>query len=231
MWFSLFLWGRKDPSYELVNDNLAATINMYFADFYANNCRSEVFFSDLCTLASSKRVFADDYVEDGVPFYRGGEITLKQAGYPITNPLYISEEHFQSLKSKYGTPVCGDILITAVGTIGNSYLVEDEEFYFKDGNIIWLKDFSIPEYSIFIYDYMQSDNFKKHLESICIGSTQTALTIVSLAQLKLCVPDKDLLTMYAEKSRVLRCKIQQNNKEILVLYDIAKTLLSALSNR
>lgn len=214
-----------------INDNLAATINAYFAEFYATKCPNETILSDICTLASSKRVFADDYVATGIPFYRGGEITLKQSGEPITDPLYITEEHFQSLKEKYGAPVCNDILITAVGTIGNSYLVEDEEFYFKDGNIIWLKNFTLPEYRIFIYDYMQSEAFKQQLDGICIGSTQTALTIVSLSQLKLCIPDKKELARYFVKSRILRNEIQHNNKEILALHDMTKTLLSALSNR
>ena len=214
-----------------INDNLAATINAYFAEFYATKCPNEAILSDICTLASSKRVFADDYVANGIPFYRGGEITLKQSGEPITDPLYITEEHFQALKEKYGAPVCNDILITAVGTIGNSYLVEDEEFYFKDGNIIWLKNFTLPEYSIFIYDYMQSEAFKQQLDGICIGSTQTALTIVSLSQLKLCIPDEKELAQYFVNSRTLRNEIQHNNKEILALHDMTKTLLSALSNR
>ncbi len=214
-----------------LNDNLASTINAYFAEFYDSNCTNETILSDICILASSKRVFADDYVANGIPFYRGGEITLKQSGEPITDPLYITEEHFQMLKKKYGSPECNDILITAVGTIGNSYLVEDEEFYFKDGNIIWLKNFSLPEYSIFIYDYMQSAAFKQQLDGICIGSTQTALTIVSLSQLKLCVPDEKELLQYFAKSKALRNEIQHNNKEILALHDIAKTLLSALSSR
>jgi type I restriction enzyme S subunit len=34
----------------------------------------------------------------------------------------------------FGVPVKNDILITAVGTLGNIYLVpNNEKFYFKDG--------------------------------------------------------------------------------------------------
>lgn len=119
-------------------------IDALFSELYGQlNDDDSVSLDTVCSLASSKRVFADDYSDMGVPFYRGKEITLKQAGQPIIEPLYIEKEHFTSLKEKYGIPMKGDILITAVGTIGNSYLVRDEEFYFKDGNIIWLKDFKI----------------------------------------------------------------------------------------
>ena len=128
-----------------INDNLEATLNTVFVKMYEETDEdSSVLLSELCSLASSKRVFAEDYVSDGVPFYRGKEITQKRNGEPISDPLFISHNHFASLKANYGIPVCGDILITAVGTIGNSYFVQDEEFYFKDGNIIWLKDFIEP---------------------------------------------------------------------------------------
>lgn len=137
-----------------INDNLEATLNAMFCELYEQlNDNDSVSLGTICSLASSKRVFADDYSETGIPFYRGKEITLKQAGQPITEPLYIENEHFASLKEKYGIPMKGDILITAVGTIGNSYLVRDEEFYFKDGNIIWLKDFK-ENLNYYVYDFM-----------------------------------------------------------------------------
>ena len=136
-----------------INDNLEATLNATFCELYEQlNDNDSVSLGTICSLASSKRVFADDYSETGIPFYRGKEITLKQAGQPITEPLYIENEHFASLKEKYGIPMKGDILITAVGTIGNSYLVRDEEFYFKDGNIIWLKDFK-ENLNYYVYDF------------------------------------------------------------------------------
>ena len=104
--------------------------------------------SDICNLGSSKRIFQHEYVPSGVPFYRGKEVTLKKNGELIENPLFISESRFKELNSKFGSPRKGDILITAVGTIGSTYLVNDEEFYFKDGNIIWLKDFSLEYVSL-----------------------------------------------------------------------------------
>ena len=190
---------------------------------------SFVQFSELCSLASSKRVFADDYVSDGVPFYRGKEITQKRNGEPIADPLFISQNHFASLKESYGIPLCGDILITAVGTIGNSYLVQDEDFYFKDGNIIWLKDFVEPSLNYYVYDYMQTPIFKRQLDGICIGSTQTALTIVALSNLKVKMPRTEELVSYCKKSKALHSAIQTNNGEIERLTQVTQTMLASLS--
>lgn len=213
-----------------INDNLEATLNTVFVKMYEETDEdSSVLLSELCSLASSKRVFAEDYVSDGVPFYRGKEITQKRNGEPISDPLFISHNHFASLKANYGIPVCGDILITAVGTIGNSYFVQDEEFYFKDGNIIWLKDFIEPSLNYYIYDYMQTPIFKRQLEGICIGSTQTALTIVALSNLKVKKPRTAELALYCKKSKALRSAIQTNNGEIERLTKVAQAMLASLS--
>lgn len=213
-----------------INDNLAETIDAIFINLYQNiDEESAVPFCNLCSLASSKRVFAEDYVSEGVPFYRGKEITQKHNGEPINDPLYITTEHYKTLKKKYGVPACGDILITAVGTIGNSYLVQEEDFYFKDGNIIWLKDFRDLGLNHYLYDYMQTSIFKRDLEGICIGSTQTALTIVALSNLKVKIPSQTLLSEYCKKSKVIRSNIQANNAEILRLTLVAQSILASLS--
>ena len=212
-----------------INDNLAATINMMFMELYSNlddeQCKP---LEQICTLTSSKRVFAEDYANAGIPFYRGKEITLKQSGQPITEPLYIEKSHFEALKQNYGIPVCGDILITAVGTIGNSYLVHNEQFYFKDGNIIWLKDF-YDELNYYVYDFMQTPIFRQLLEGICIGSTQTALTITSLAKLQIKIADSEKIKQYTKKSQKLHTAIEHNIHEISQLFIVRDILLAELS--
>ena len=94
---------------------------------------------DLFDITSSKRVYLADYVDAGIPFYRSKEIIQLSQGQAITDPLYISNVAYENFKSKYGTPEKNDILITSVGTIGVSYLVDGHEFYFKDGNLTWIK--------------------------------------------------------------------------------------------
>ena len=213
-----------------INDNLSATLDTVLCNLYQTiGNENSVFLSNLCSLASSKRVFAEDYVFEGIPFYRGKEITQKRNGEPISAPLFISNKHYEMLKKNYGVPSCGDILITAVGTIGNSYLVENEEFYFKDGNVIWLKDFRQFGINFYLYDYMQTPMFRRELEGICIGSTQTALTIDALSNLKVKVPNDTVLKDYVNFSAALRNTIQTNYTEILRLSLLTQTILASLS--
>src|SRR5690606_3177294 len=102
----------------------------------------EMELGELGTLTSSKRIYKKEYVTNGIPFYRSKEIKELGNDKEISFELFITEERYDDIKKKFGIPQKGDILLTAVGTIGEMYVVnENDKFYFKDGNIMWLKDF------------------------------------------------------------------------------------------
>ena len=50
---------------------------------------------------------------------------------PITNELYITVKRYNEIKKEFGVPKKGDILITAVGTLGNVYLIPNERRFIK----------------------------------------------------------------------------------------------------
>ena len=134
----------------------------------------------IAEITSSKRIYEYEYVDSGIPFYRGKEITALKNNQKIENFIYISEKRYNELKEKYGVPIKYDILITAVGTVGNAYTIEDDKpFYFKDGNLLWLKN--IKEYPKFV-EYLFECN-KNVLLNNFLGSVQHALTISRLENL------------------------------------------------
>jgi len=101
----------------------------------------EVRMGDLYEITSSKRVFQSEWKTEGIPFYRAREIVALSENGLVDNELYISHAMYEEYKRKYGVPQTDDLLVTGVGTVGEVYRVKgDEEFYFKDGNIIWLKN-------------------------------------------------------------------------------------------
>lgn len=95
----------------------------------------------LFNIVSAKRVTKDQWKSHGVPFYRTREIVqLSQNGY-VDNVLYIDIEHYESLRNKYGIPKSGDIMLTAVGTIGKTYVVsQDDKFYYKDASVLCMRN-------------------------------------------------------------------------------------------
>ena len=186
-------------------------------------------FNDITDIGSSKRVYESEYASLGVPFYRGKEIIIKKKGQIINDKLFISEELYNEKKSQSGKPSVDDILLTAVGTLGISYLVEDEEFYFKDGNIIWLKNFASKAHTFFIYGLMQSQIFDQIISDITIGSTQKAITIKALSSYKILLPKLYELNKFQERFEPLQRKIQKNNRTNKSLHKLSSVLLSKMA--
>ena len=183
---------------------------------------------DLCEVGSSKRIFMKEYVDSGVPFYRGKEIIEKSKGNSVSTELFITKERFEEIKEKFGVPNKNDILLTSVGTLGVAYLVGDEDFYFKDGNLTWFKNFKKEAYRYFIYRWIISSEGKKSIDAITIGSTQKALTINALKGMKLIVPSNDILSLFEGFIKSNISNIRSNNEEKNNLIDIRDSLLPKL---
>ena len=142
---------------------------------------------DVCEISSSKRVFAEEYRTSGIPFYRGKEIIEKHAGNNPSTEIYIDVSHYNRIRERYGVPQEGDLLLTSVGTLGVPYVVKDETFYFKDGNLTWFKNFKGIR-SEYLYYWFHSPRAKAQIDSKCIGSTQKALPIEVLRSFDICLP-------------------------------------------
>lgn len=181
--------------------------------------------NDICTVVSSKRIFAEQYVNEGIPFYRQKEIIELHSKQPISEPLYISNEVFSEMKKKTGVPKKGDILLTAVGvTLGIPFLVNNEEFYFKDGNLIWLKNFSENIDSSFLYYWLDSKFGWESIYMRAIGSAQPALTIDLVKKYKMLFPPLPTQQKIASILSAYDNLIQNYKKQIKALQTAASEL-------
>lgn len=83
---------------------------------------------DAINVVSARRVHQSDWKNEGVPFYRAREIAkLASSGY-VNNELYISKELYDKF-SAFGVPSEGDLMVTAVGTIGKIYVVKKNDLF------------------------------------------------------------------------------------------------------
>jgi len=183
---------------------------------------------ELLTITSSKRIFYSEYVIEGVPFYRSKEIIELRNTGSTASELYISQERFNEINYKFGSPKEGDILMTSVGTLGVAYRVKkSEQFYFKDGNLTWFKDFKqIP--SSIIYLWLISRIGQEELDSIKIGSTQEALTIEGLKSISFKVPPADIIQKCEAHFNEIIKKIEHSQAQIHTLTRLRDALLPKL---
>lgn len=165
---------------------------------------------DLFSIGSSKRVYESQWRTKGVPFYRAREIVrLSRDGY-VDNELFIEEELYVELSSKYGIPKAGDIMVTGVGTLGICYIVkENDRFYFKDGNTLWFKtkEGTNPQYVQYAF---KSEFLRRQIDN-CVGATvgtftieranKTTIPVPSFEEQERIVAELDLLTGIIDKQK------------------------------
>jgi type I restriction enzyme M protein len=168
---------------------------------------------EVCEVTSSKRVFQEEYVPSGIPFYRTKEIVELSQDKEISLELFISEERFKEIQSKFGAPEKYDILISAVGTIGVSWIVSDDrKFYFKDGNLLWLRKIRNADVN-FIKNILDI-NIINNLHLLTNGAAYNALTIVKLKDLAIPLPPLDIQRRIVAELEAERALVEANRKLI-----------------
>lgn len=165
---------------------------------------------DVSSISSSKRIFAKEYQTEGIPFYRGKEIIEKYNGNAVTTELYITKQRYNEIKEKFDVPRKGDILLTSVGTLGIPWYVDEDAFYFKDGNLTWFRANEKCD-SEFLYLWLNSVEAKHQIDVMCIGSTQKALTIDTLKKFEITLPDVKTQRKIVNIINPIVKKIKQNS--------------------
>lgn len=167
-------------------------------------------------IGSVKRIHMNEWKNTGVPFFRARDIVAKFNNKKISDPIYISEKTYNSNILKSGKVKKGQLLITGVGTIGIPYLITDDSpLYFKDGNVIWLKNNNYD--GNFIFYFFTTNLFKNYLFKITGTGTVGTYTIENAKKTPISIPQineqirigklfnilENLLTLYERKLKLL----------------------------
>ena len=175
-------------------------------------------FGNVVNIVSARRVHQSDWKKEGVPFYRAREIAKLASDGFVDNELFISPELYKEF-SKSGVPQSGDLMVSAVGTLGKTYVVKDKDkFYYKDASVICLENYGhiLPEYLKYI---MSSEMMMRQIRSNSGGTTVATLTMVRMAQYIFPLPP------LAEQKRIV-AKIE----ELLPLVDRYEQAWTKLEN-
>ena len=180
-------------------------------------------------IRSSKRVFEKDYKKDGIPFFRSKEVVGLSQSKNINPEIYISIDKYEELKKISGIPLKDDLLVTAVGTIGKIWKVDyEKEFYFKDGNLIWLQ-LKKPHnfFNPLSLKKILEEFINKEKENLSSGSAYNALTIDKLKKFSIFIPPIELQNKFAERIE----KIEKLKFEIEKSIEIAQNLYDSLISK
>lgn len=203
-------------------------VNARFVEMFGNPDINEKKWNEykmeqLCEIGSSKRIYQNDQSLTGIPFLRISDLVNRMDTGSKDCDLFIPEELFGKLKKQGLVPVRGDILLTARGTLGRCYIIQDEdEFYFQDGMITWLSKYDERITPLYISYLFEMPGFRKQIDSLQVGSTVAYLSISMTKKLNVMTPPIELQNQFADfvtqvdKSKV---EIQKALNKTQMLFD------------
>ena len=161
---------------------------------------------DIVRISSAKRVMKSDWHSQGVPFYRTREIVKLSDYGTVDNELFISHEQYEEFKKQYGIPKRGDIMLTAVGTIGKTYIVKsNDKFYYKDASVLCLSPTSLIS-SEFLEMLFKDENLIKQMKENSKGTTVDTITIEKAFNYLIVLPPlKEQMRIVAKIEELYSC--------------------------
>ena len=175
---------------------------------------------DVAKVGSSHRVFTTEFVEDGVPFYRGTEIGELANGIIPENPYRITKEHYDRLACDETKPKVGDLLMPSICNKGQIWMVDTEEpFYYKDGRVLCIS----PDRKLFNCKYLEQFMREKTLveyPKLGSGSTFAEFKIFLLKDIDVLIPPIELQNEFADfvkQTEKSKLSIQQSLEKLETL--------------
>ena len=167
---------------------------------------------EVADIKSSHRVFTTEFVDEGVPFYRGTEIGVLASGQQPEDPYKISMEHYLKISGDDSKPIRGDLLLPSICNKGQVWMVDtDEPFYYKDGRVLCIS----PNRSVFNSSYLQfymKMRTEAEYPKLGSGSTFAEFKIFQLKEMEVDIPPMDaqesfdLLVNQVNKSKLKKLR-------------------------
>lgn len=132
---------------------------------------------------------------------------------------FITNELFNTYRSKFSFPKKGDILISAAGTLGKTVIYDGEPAYFQDSNIVWIDNDETEITNKYLYYFYQTKPW-----ITTNGSTINRIYNDNLKNIKITYPDIPSQNLINTVLSALDSKIELNNRINAELEAMAKTL-------
>lgn len=187
------LWAmdRTKQAYKQLISATDELVKSQFIEMFGSGGYKERLIKELYEVKSSKRIYAKELSTDnGIPFLKVADLLEKIQNGSCTPKTYISEERYSELQRSGNVPTKGDILVTSRGTIGDCYIVKEEDrFYFQDGMISWLHPKKQCELlSEFTVSLFSTDALVSEMNDVANKTTVLYLSLDKLAGLHLICP-------------------------------------------
>lgn len=175
---------------------------------------------DVANVKSSHRVFTSEFVESGIPFYRGTEIGELSNGQIPKHPFYITREHYEKLANDDSRPKIGDLLLPSICNNGQIWLVDtNKPFYYKDGRVLCISPYPDVFNSIYLLYYLKY-RLTYEYPKLGSGSTFAEFKIFQLKNMDVLVPNimkQNLFANFIHQVDKSKLAVQKSLDELEIL--------------
>jgi type I restriction enzyme S subunit len=168
-----------------------------------------------------------DYTDHGVPVLQGKNITNNRLEW--TDIRYISENKAKELSRSFVR--LGDILMTKIGTVGCSAIVDDlhgHEVALIPANLMKMSLNEKKVYVKYFYQYLVWSKTKQRIIDIASQTAQPALNLKTMKLLKISLPALEEQKKIAEMLNAIDEEIKQEINKKENLEEIKKGLMLTL---
>ena len=153
---------------------------------------------------------------------------LTERGLDYASAYKISKEDYESInkRSKVDT---NDILFSMIGTIGNSYFVEETNINFAIKNMALFKTSAKRWFSEYLYLYLSSCDYKHYKGNSLSGSIQKFVSLRTLRDMPI-LYHEDIIKVFAKEVRNIITMMVNLRKENIELTKQRDELLPLLMN-
>ena len=152
----------------------------------------------IAEVGSSHRVFTTEFVEKGIPFYRGTEIGLLANGETPKECYYISKEHYSKICDDSTKPKVGDLLLPSICNKGQVWMVDTTDpFYYKDGRVLSISPKEGKINNKYFHQFMKYKTEREY-SKLGSGSTFAEFKIFILKDFDVILPPIELQNQFAD---------------------------------
>ena len=164
---------------------------------------------DCCEFISDGDHLPPPKSDSGVPFITISNIT-GQNKLSFENTMFVPESYYNGLNENKKAQK-GDILYSVVGSFGKPVYIDFDKKMVFQRHIAILR----PKRNVnarFIYYTMLNPQFYKLVDKLAIGCSQRTVTLDTLRNIEISLPDKDIQDKTVEVLSLINRKINENCK-------------------
>ena len=160
--------------------------------------------------------------ETGIPFVTISNMTATNQ-FDFSDTLFVPQEYYDRLDEKRKARQ-NDVLYSVVGSFGIPVFMKEDKAFVFQRHIAILRPDSEKIVPRFLFYIMLTKDFYAKADVAAIGAAQRTVSLTSLRNMEICVPDKIRQSKIVDTLAAYDDLIENNQKQIKLLEEAAQRL-------